>query len=99
MLNLQLLFFMDHRFKTLYRPFADEPYSNSYLYFKISYALACLGDLHIEKDETLVSVNNVRMEIYGLVVYVHHRLRGGRARPCNYETVFERYRLKRLSLL
>lgn len=87
---------MDQKFKVLYRPFEGEPYCLSYGYFKICHILAGLEDLTIEEDETCARVNNIRMEIYGLVMYIYQRLRGKRARACNFENVFER--LKRPSL-
>lgn len=101
MLKLKLFFdfTMDERFKVLRQPFAEEPYSLSYIYFKICHVLAGLEDLTIEEDKTFGVVGGVRMEIYRLVMYICQRLRGGRAHACDYETVFERYRLKRLSLL
>jgi hypothetical protein len=38
----------------------------------------------------------VRMEIYSLVMYIYSRLRGTPARACNYEHLFQTYRLFRL---
>ena len=87
---------LDETFKVLHRSFTGEPYSLSYGYFKMCHALADLQDLTIEEDDRFVRVSNVRMEVYGLVMYICHRLRGGRPRSCDFETVFER--LKKPSL-
>jgi hypothetical protein len=66
---------------------------------KVCYALACLKDLTIEEDQLFVVVNDTRMEIYGLVIYIYQRLRGRPANSCNFETVFEKYNLKRVGRL
>jgi hypothetical protein len=63
---------------------------------KVCYALAGLSDLTIEEDKLFVVVNGTRMEIYGLVVYIYQRLRGRPAHACDFETVFEKYQLKRV---
>ena len=89
----------DQRFNVIYRPFAETPYCYSYGYMKVCYALACLKDLTIEEDQLFVVVNDTRMEIYGLVVYIYQRLRGRTAHSCDFETVFKKYQLKRVGRL
>ena len=87
------------RFSLIYQPFAEPPYCYSYGYMKVCHALACLKDLTIEEDQLFVVVNDTRMEIYGLVVYIYQRLRGRTAHSCDFETVFKKYQLKRVGRL
>lgn len=88
--------FISRRVELLYRPFSKEPYSHSFVFYKICHYLACIKALQIEEDETFVVVSQVRMEIYSLVMYIYSRLRGTPARACNYEHLFQTYRLFRL---